>query len=50
MKRFRWRSSSRSGAPGDHVAQLTGGYTATQSVVAAVDSGTAVPLTALAGG
>ncbi|MER7007599.1 MFS transporter [Dactylosporangium sp. NPDC000555] len=34
----------------DRVAQLTGGYTATQSVVAAVASGTAVPLAALAGG
>ncbi|GAA4245533.1 MFS transporter [Dactylosporangium darangshiense] len=34
----------------DRVAQLTGGYTATQSVVAAVASGTAVPLAALLGG
>ncbi|WP_432968138.1 CynX/NimT family MFS transporter [Dactylosporangium sp. CA-233914] len=34
----------------DRVAQLTGGYSATQSVVAAVASGTAVPLAALAGG
>lgn len=32
------------------VAQLSGGYSATQSVVAAVASGTAVPLAALAGG
>ncbi|WP_326999754.1 MFS transporter [Dactylosporangium sp. NBC_01737] len=32
------------------VAQLSGGYSATQSVVAAVASGTAVPLAAIAGG
>ncbi|GAB3847356.1 MFS transporter [Dactylosporangium cerinum] len=32
------------------VAQLSGGYSATQSVVAAVASGTAVPLAALTGG
>jgi CP family cyanate transporter-like MFS transporter len=34
----------------DRVAQVTGGYSATQSVVAAVASGTAVPLAAAAGG
>ncbi|GAA2360932.1 MFS transporter [Dactylosporangium salmoneum] len=34
----------------DRVAQLTGGYSATQSVVAAVASGTAVPLAATLGG
>ncbi|WP_426514298.1 CynX/NimT family MFS transporter [Dactylosporangium sp. McL0621] len=34
----------------DRVAQLTGGYSATQSVVAAVASGTAVPLAAMAAG
>ncbi|MGI5241308.1 MFS transporter [Dactylosporangium sp. CA-139066] len=34
----------------DRVAQLTGGYSATQSVVAAIASGTAVPLAGLLGG
>ncbi|WP_238007855.1 MFS transporter [Dactylosporangium sp. AC04546] len=34
----------------DRVAPVTGGYSATQSVVAAVASGTAVPLAAVAGG
>lgn len=34
----------------DHVAQLTGGYSATQSVVAAIASGAAVPLAGLFGG
>src|SRR4051794_28896788 len=34
----------------DRVAQLTGGYSATQSVVAAIASGTAVPLAAALGG
>src|SRR5258705_5223977 len=34
----------------DRVAQLSGGYSATQSVVAAVASGTAVPLAAVLGG
>jgi CP family cyanate transporter-like MFS transporter len=34
----------------DRVAQLTGGYSATQSVVAAIASGTAVPLAGLFGG
>jgi len=34
----------------DRVAQLTGGYSATQSIVAAIASGTAVPLAGLLGG